>query len=238
MILAVLQARLSSTRLPGKVLMPLAGAPMVLRQIERIRRARRIDQLLVATSVEASDDRLAVTLAGAGVEVFRGPLDDVLARFIGALQAYPAEHVVRLTADCPLADPEVIDATIAHHLRTGADYTNNRDDARAYPKGQDVEVITAAALRRAAAEATSPEEREHVTWGPRHAPDRYRLAHLAPETDQGQVRWTVDTPEDFAFVREVYEALYPDNPAFSSADVRAFVRSRPDLQNFGGDPRL
>jgi len=237
-ILAILQARLSSTRLPGKVLMPICGQPMILRQIERIRRAGRIDRLLVATSTEASDDRLADALAAADVEVFRGPLDDVLARFIGALDAHPADHVVRLTADCPLADPQVIDATIARHLETGADYTNNRDDARAYPKGQDVEVITAEALRRAAAEASTSEEHEHVTWGPRHAPDRYRLAHLAPETDQGHVRWTVDRPDDYQFVRRVYEALYPANPAFSSEDLRAFVRSHPDLQAFGGDARL
>ena len=105
MILAILQARLSSSRLPGKVLLPLAGAPMILRQVERVRRAARIDRLVVATSDQPSDDRLADTLAEAGVETYRGPLDDVLARFIGALDAWPADHVVRLTGDCPLVDP-------------------------------------------------------------------------------------------------------------------------------------
>lgn len=229
---------MSSTRLPGKVLEPLAGAPMILRQIERVRRAARIDRLVVATSEEASDDVLAQVLGAAGVEVFRGPLDDVLARFVGALEACPAEHVVRLTADCPLADPEVIDAAIALHLQSGADYTQNRLDPKGYPKGQDVEVITAPSLRRAAAAACTPEEREHVTWGVWSHPERYRIARLRPPVDEGQVRWTVDRPDDLEFVRAVYEALYPRNPAFRSDDVRAFVRSQPEWAGWGGDRRI
>lgn len=238
MILALLQARLSSTRLPGKVLLPLAGAPMLLRQIERVRRARRIDQIVVATSLEASDDPLVQTLEEAGLAVHRGPLADVLARFVSALEAWPADHVVRLTGDCPLIDPEVIDATIALHLSEGADYTHNRYDPSGYPKGQDVEVISAAALRRTAAQDHSPEAREHVTWAVRNAPDRFRIARLDPPVDEGQVRWTVDTADDYEFVRRVYEGLYPANPAFSSDDIRAFVRSRPELITFGGAPRL
>ena len=238
MILALLQARLSSTRLPGKVLLPLAGAPMLLRQIERVRRARRIDQIVVATSLEPSDDPLVDVLKEAGLAVHRGPLADVLARFVGALDVWPADHVVRLTGDCPLIDPEVIDATIALHLGEGADYTHNRYDPSGYPKGQDVEVISAAALRRTAAQDRSPEAREHVTWAVRNAPDRYRVARLDPQVDEGQVRWTVDTPDDYEFVRRVYEGLYPANPAFSSDDVRAFVRARPELTTFGGAPRL
>ncbi len=238
MILALLQARLSSTRLPGKVLLPLAGAPMLLRQIERVRRARRIDQIVVATSLEASDDPLVQTLEEAGLAVHRGPLADVLARFVSALEAWPADHVVRLTGDCPLIDPEVIDATIALHLSEGADYTHNRYDPSGYPKGQDVEVISAAALRRTAAQDHSPEAREHVTWAVRNAPDRFRIARLDPPVDEGQVRWTVDTADDYEFVRRVYEGLYPASPAFSSDDIRAFVRSRPELITFGGAPRL
>lgn len=218
--------------------MPLAGAPMILRQVERVRRAARIDRLIVATSDQPSDEPLAEALAEAGVEVFRGPLDDVLARFTGALDAYPAEHVVRLTGDCPLIDPGLIDATIALHLEKRADYTQNRLVDRGFPKGQDVEVITADALRRAAAAAATPEEHEHVTWGVWTHPELYRIARLEPAVDEGQVRWTVDRPDDYAFVAEVYDALYPGNPAFSSDDIRAFVRSRPDLANHGGDRRV
>ncbi|MCG9915867.1 MAG: glycosyltransferase family protein [Phenylobacterium sp.] len=238
MILALLQARLSSTRLPGKVLLPLAGAPMLLRQIERVARARRLDQIVVATSLDATDDPLVEALGRAGIAVHRGPLADVLARFVGALETWPADHVVRLTGDCPLIDAEVIDATVDLHLAQNADYTHNRYDPSGYPKGQDVEVISAAALRRTALEDHTSEAREHVTWAVRNAPDRYRVARLDPLVDEGQVRWTVDTADDYAFVRQVYEGLYPANPAFSSDDVRAFVRARPDLITFGGAPRL
>ena len=126
MILAILQARMSSTRLPGKVLRPLAGAPMILRQIERVSRSESIDALVVATSSHASDDVLAQMLEAAGVRVFRGPLDDVLARFVGALDAFgPADHVMRLTGDCPLADWTVIDAVIAQREEAGADYASS-----------------------------------------------------------------------------------------------------------------
>jgi len=236
-ILAILQARLNSTRLPGKVLLPLAGAPMILRMIERVRRARRIDRLVVATGDQDSDDPLVQVLGEAGVDVFRGPLDDVLARFIGALDACPADHVVRLTGDCPLIDPDLIDATIELLLESGADYSQNRLVDKGFPKGQDVEAITARALRRASAAAVTREEREHVTWGVWNHPELYRVVRLEPPVDEGHVRWTVDRPDDYAFVTAVYEALYPGNPAFTSDDVRAFVRSRPDLANLGGDPR-
>jgi spore coat polysaccharide biosynthesis protein SpsF len=239
MILAILKARMSSSRLPGKVLKPLCGRPMVLRQIERLARARRIDKLVVATSTEPSDDVLAETLATEGVAVHRGPLDNVLARFIGALDAYPADHVVRLTADCPLTDPEGVDALIALHLESGADYSSNTPDTWSAPKGLDVEVMTAAALRRAAAEASTQEEREHVTWGLYHGDRGYRTSWLkSPSIDDGDIRWTVDTPDDYAFASAVYDALYPANPAFTSADIRDFLSARPDLARFGGHRRL
>jgi len=239
MILAILQARTSSSRLPGKVLAPLAGAPMILRQIERVRRARRIGRLVVATSDQASDDALAGGLAQAGVDVHRGPLDDVLARFVGALDAFgPADHVVRLTADCPLADPQVIDAVIARVVESGADYGSNTPPHRTYPKGLDVEVMTAAALRAAAARASAPEEHEHVTWGLHRHPELYRQVFVSQGADEGEVRWTVDYPDDYAFVVAVYDALYADNPAFTSDDVRRLVRARPDLAGFGGARRV
>ena len=133
MILGILQARMSSTRLPGKVLMPLAGVPMVLRQIERLRRARQMDRLVVATSTETSDDPLVTALQAADVAVYRGSLNNVLARFIGALDANPADHVVRLTADCPLADPDVLDAAIALHMDQNAAYTSNTPESFAFP---------------------------------------------------------------------------------------------------------
>ena len=245
MILAILQARTSSSRLPGKVLLPLAGAPMILRQIERVRRATRIDRLVVATSDDPSDDELARTLSSAGLAAHRGPLDDVLARFTGALAAFgPAEHVVRLTGDCPLADPAVIDATIDKVTREGADYGSNTPpdapfpNGRTFAKGLDVECMTAAALTEAAARAATQEEREHVTWALHRRPDLYRQAFLSQAADEGGVRWTVDYPDDYAFVAAVYDALWPADPAFTSDDVRALVRARADLARFGGERRV
>lgn len=237
--LAVLQARMSSTRLPGKVLAEVAGAPMILRQIERLKRARRLDRIVVAASIDPSDDILVQTLGARGVDVHRGPLDDVLARYQGALQAFgPAEHLVRLTGDCPLADPDVIDATIALHLERGTDYAANTPAHRTYPKGLDVEVMRSDVLLRAAREAQDPYEREHVTPYLYRHPERFAQAFLSQAADEGEVRWTVDRPDDLEFVRAVYEALYPKAPDFTSDDIRAFVRTRPDLMMLGGDRRV
>lgn len=239
MILAILQARMSSTRLPGKVLMPLAGAPMIVRQIERVARARRIDRLVVATSLNPGDDAIEKVVRKEGIAVHRGSLDDVLARFVGALEEHgPAEHVVRLTADCPLADPFVIDETIETLLETGADYASNTPPHRTFPKGLDIEVMTADTLRRAAAVASTPEEHEHVTWGIHQHPDRYRLAFHSQPIDEGEVRWTVDRPDDYAFMAAVYDALYRGDRAFTSDAVRKFVSSRADLAAYGGDRRI
>ena len=184
-------------------------------------------------------DALAAVVEGVGLRVHRGPLRDVLARFIGALDAHgPADHVVRLTGDCPLADPAVIDATIDHVLAAGADYGSNTPPHRTFPKGLDVEVMTAGALRAAAARAASPEEYEHVTWAMHRHPELYRQAYFSQAADEGEVRWTVDFPDDYAFVFAVYDALYAANPAFSSDDVRALVRTRSDLARLGGERRV
>jgi spore coat polysaccharide biosynthesis protein SpsF len=230
---------MSSTRLPGKVLMPLAGAPMILRQVERVARSAKIDRLTVATSDDATDDPLARILEDAGVPCFRGSLDDVLGRYIGALDAFgPAQHLVRLTGDCPLADPQLIDAVVVRHLETGADYTANTWGRRTFPKGLDADVVKSAVLREAAAEATDPYDREHVLPFIYTRPQRFRLEGLSQDANEGEVRWTVDLPDDYQFVAAVYDGLYPADPGFESDAVRAFVRSRPDLARLGGERRI
>lgn len=207
MILAVLQARMSSSRLPGKVMRPILGQPMIGRQIERLRRCEAIDRLVVATTLDRSDDPLAAYCQELGVKVFRGSLADVLGRFQGAaLVCGGAEHVVRLTADCPLAEPGVIDACVRLHLATGADYTSNTIE-RTYPDGLDVEVMRAGAMAEAAREADDAYEREHVTPFLYRRPERYRIAQLRQTRNLSDLRWTVDTAEDLAFVERVFEAL-------------------------------
>jgi spore coat polysaccharide biosynthesis protein SpsF len=221
MILGLLQARMSSTRLPGKVMRPLLGAPMIDRQLERLARSRRIDRLAVATSDDPSDDALAAHLEAAGVLVHRGALHDVLGRLAGAAEALgPADHVVRLTADCPLTDWRVIDAVIELHVAGGHDYSSCDLD-RTFPHGLDVEVMSSAALQAAAREASDPAEREHVTLFLYRRPERFSLGSLTQAVDQSRHRWTVDTPADFAFVERVYGQLYPANPAFTTEDVLA-----------------
>ncbi|HEY8617244.1 glycosyltransferase family protein [Phenylobacterium sp.] len=226
MATAILQARMSSQRLPGKVMKPLAGKPMVERQIERLRRCETLDRLVVATSTEPSDDPLAGRLERVGVEVFRGALDDVLGRFVGCLDALGVDgDVVRLTADCPLADPGVIDAGVRRRAELGVDYLSN-GRVRTYPRGLDMEVFTAEALRAAGREATSAYDREHVTPYLYAAGSRFSQGALTQDRDESELRWTVDTPDDYAFVAKVYDALYPANPAFTSDDIRALPFQR------------
>ena len=218
-ILTIVQARMSSSRLPGKVMRPVLGEPMMGRQIERLRRSRSLGLLTVATSMDAGDDVVADYCATLDVPVHRGSLQDVLGRYAGALEAFgPADHVVRLTADCPLADWTVIDEVIALHLDSGADYTSNTVD-RSFPKGLDVEVFRADLLPAIACATSDPYDREHVTPFFYRNPDRFRIEQLVRPERHDEMRWTVDTPEDFAFTTAVYEALYPTKPAFDSDDI-------------------
>ena len=226
MTAAVLQARMSSSRLPGKVLMPLLGQPMIARQIERLRRCARLDQIIVATSTDVLDDSLAEAVAALGVAVHRGPLDDVLGRFIGAIEAFGLTgDMVRLTADCPLADPGVIDEAVALRAAGDLDYLSNGRE-RSYPRGLDVEVFKIEALLAAGRETQDPYDREHVTPWLYKPGARFTQGHLIQARDDSELRWTVDYPEDFAFVQRVYEALYPANPAFTSDDILALRFSR------------
>jgi spore coat polysaccharide biosynthesis protein SpsF len=218
-VLAILQARMSSRRLPGKVMAPLLGQPMMQRQIERILHAQRIDRLVVATSARSDDDPIAELCSGIGQPCFRGALDDVLGRFVGALDAQgPADHVVRLTADCPLIDWHIIDRCVDEHIAAGADYTSNAIE-RTFPDGLDVEVIRSDALRTANTHAQDSASREHVTPFIYSNPDRFRIRHVRQSEDLAALRWTVDNADDLAFVREVYAHLYERNPRFTSGDV-------------------
>ena len=208
------------------MLKPLLGQPMILRQIERLRRCGELDRIVVATSEDSTDDVLEQTLTGAGVEVVQGPLDDVLGRFLRAVDVLGLEgDLVRLTADCPLADPTVIDACVALRREGDLDYASN-GQVRTYPRGLDVEVFTVEALRRAASEATSAYDREHVTPWIYRPGSPFRQGDLVQAPDRSEFRWTVDLPGDFAFVERVYSALYPGKPAFTSADILALPFAR------------
>lgn len=234
-VLAILQARVSSSRLPGKVLAPILGQPMLVRQIERLRRVHSIDRLMVATSDDGSDNALAALCTELGVACYRGSLNDVLARFHGAYAAYgPAQNVVRLTGDCPLIDPAIVDLVIGTHLKSGADYTTNAIQAT-WPDGQDVEVMRAGALQRAFAEARLASEREHVTPYIYNHPESFRIDHVKGTRDLSALRWTVDEAADLAMVREIYAELYPVNPEFGLDDVLALLARRPELSDINSN---
>lgn len=227
-VVAVLQARMTSTRLPGKVLADVAGKPMIVRQIERIRMTRMLDHFVVATSTDASDDALARVVEAEGVPVIRGSLDDVLDRYKVAAQATKALHVVRLTGDCPLVDPDVVDVVIGHHLVSRSDITTNALEPT-FPDGLDVEVVRADVLLMAAQEAQRKYEREHVTPFIYERPQRFRVVHYRAPVDLSGLRWTVDEQEDLVFVREVFQALYPANPRFRMPHVLRLLAERPEL---------
>ena len=235
MIAALLQARMSSSRLPGKVLAPLLGRPMIARHLERLARATRLDRIVVVTSTDPGDDPLVALCRELGVECFRGSLDDVLDRFHAALAGLGADHCVRLTADCPLADPALIDALIDFHLAGAYEYSSNCE-RRTYPDGLDVEIVRVDVLDRAWREARERTDREHVTTYIRRQPGVFRIGGMVNDEDLGALRWTVDDPDDLEFVRRVYAELYPADPAFGWRDVLALVRSRPEIAGINEGP--
>ncbi len=230
MNLAIVQARMSSTRLPGKVLAPVHGRPMILQQLARLAQCAQIDTLVVATSTDATDDALAAALAAEGVEVRRGPLADVAERFRRVIEEFAPQTVIRLTADCPLCDPEVIDRVIVEHTASGADYTSNVI-RRTYPQGLDVECFTPAAFERLTAGDMTAGEREHVTLGMYSRPDEFTLHSVTQPDDLSAHRWTVDRPDDLEFVRAVYDHLADTTPRFRQADILELLAGHPELEH-------
>lgn len=229
MILAILQARFSSTRLPGKVLKSILGKPMLAIQIERIKRSQLIDKLVIATSNQSTDDAIASLANKIKVNCFRGSLNDVLDRFYQIAFKLNPSHIVRLTGDCPLIDPKLIDQIIKYHLEHDFDYTTNAIEAT-YPDGLDVEIFTFKALKEAWEEAKLPSQREHVTPFINRQPKRYNIHHYKNDQDLSALRWTVDEPLDFELVTRIYEGLYPQNPQFTTQDVLNFLELNPELK--------
>jgi spore coat polysaccharide biosynthesis protein SpsF len=206
-VTCVIQARMGSTRLPGKVLADLGGRPTLGLQLDRLA-GLHVDQLVVATSEARADDAIERLARDRGVAVVRGPEDDVLA-IMRVLDAYPADNIVRLTADCPLTDPALVTTALEAHARDGADYTSNTL-VRTFPDGLDVEVAAAAALREANEQASDPEEREHVTPFIYRQPQRYRLTGFESGENLGAERWTLDTAADLERLRAIVDKL--DDP--------------------------
>jgi spore coat polysaccharide biosynthesis protein SpsF len=225
-VVAIIQARMRSTRLPGKVMVDLVGQPMLIRVVNRAHRSQMLDEVIVATTVNQADDVIVEACARYGWPCFRGHENDVLDRYYQAAKAYRAEGIVRITSDCPLIEPEVIDRIVHTFLDKAPDYVSNTM-TRTYPRGLDTEVMTLDALARAWLEATEAYQRVHVTPYIYRNPRLFRLISVTAEMDYSNHRWTVDTPEDLNFVREVYARF--DNDAFSWRDVLRILTQEPEL---------
>ena len=225
----IVQARMTSTRLPGKVLKQILGKSLLEYLVERLRRVRQIDQIIIATTINDTDLPIVEECARLGVTVTRGSEDDVLARYYEAASDHHADLVVRVTSDCPLIDPQTIDDTIAfyHDHADTCDYVSNAL-VRSYPYGMATEVLPFQILAQAHRAARAQPEREHVTPYVYTRPECFRIAHKVAALDHSNHRWTVDTPEDFELVRRITEALYPEKPTFNTQDILALLARHPD----------
>lgn len=228
-VVAVVQGRMSSSRLPGKILKDIAGKPMLAWVVDRARLAQSVDEVIFATTTDPSDDPVAEVCAARGIRCFRGDLYDVLDRFYQAARQAGAGIVVRLTADCPLVDPGLIDATVA--ALEGHDFAANRLPPpwhRTYPIGLDVEACTFAALERAWREAGQPYQREHVMPYLYDSEGRFRVRVIDHEQDYGDLRWTVDTPADLELVRAIV-SRFGGRQDFSWLEVLDLFQREPEL---------
>lgn len=227
-VVAIIQARMGSTRLPGKVLMDVEGETMLARVANRLRRSKLIQEILVATTDLPADDPIVAECRKLSVPISRGDQNDVLDRYYRAAQLSKADVVVRITSDCPLIDPEVSDKTISAFLESKPDYASNCLE-RTYPRGLDTEVMSFAVLARAWQSARKPYEREHVTPYIYEHPNEFKLLSVTAPADYSAHRWTVDTDEDLQFVRAIY-ARMKEKPCFSGADVLSLLEEDSELK--------
>ncbi len=232
-VVTVVQARTGSTRLPNKVLRPLVGKPLLVRMVERVLAAELTGRVIVATTTDAADDTVAAICRDAGLPCFRGHPTDLLDRHYQAGKQFGADAVVKIPSDVPLIDPQIIDRVLGVYLENPSvyDYVSNLHPP-SYPDGHDVEVMSMDSLETAWREASRDFEREHTTPFLWENPGRFRLHNVAWETGLDYSmshRWTIDYEEDYAFIKAVYEALYPQNPRFGLEEVLVLLDRRPDI---------
>ena len=236
-VVAIIQARMGSSRLPGKVLKDVVGAPMLLRLVVRVRRAQTIGRVIVATTIDPEDDQVAEMCIKMGIPCFRGDPLDVLDRYYQAASLFGADTIVRLTGDCPLIDPLEIDRTVKAFLNAGVDFAANRLPPpwkRTTPVGMDTEVVTFEGLARAWREAHSKHAREHVMPFFYEQEGRFSVLLVDHEPDLSRYRLTVDTPEDLSLVRLIYE-FFDGNDEFSLQEMITVLEDHPDWLALNAD---
>lgn len=242
--IAILQARMSSSRLPGKVLRPILGKPMLSHQVARIKHATSIDQLIVATSKEASDLPLVEFCKSEGIECFQGSLNDVLDRFYQTAKAYNGDTIIRLTGDCPLIDAEIIDLAVSTHLKQGNDYTTNSilpDDPNntfTYADGLDVEVVNFDVLEAIWQSTSEPFFREHVTSYIRKNTDEFKVGYFHHSPNISDFRLTVDEPSDLDLIHEIFNYFSKQGSIFGYRDVIEHIQNNPELKQLNQSHNL
>lgn len=233
-VVVVCQARTTSSRLPGKVLLPLTGEPVLVRQLERMAAVKTPCTVVVAIPTDSDDDPLEALCRAQGVPCYRGHPTDLLDRHLGAARAYEADAVVKIPSDCPLIDPAVIDRVLETYLADPEryDFVSNLHPAT-WPDGYDVEIMSRACLEEAGREAKKPHEREHTTPFFWDQPDRFRIGNVTPADGRDlsmSHRFTIDYPDDYRFLQAVYDALWtPERPVFSLDDILVLLEARPDI---------
>lgn len=228
--IAIIQARMGSTRLPGKILKPVLGQPMLARQIERVKRAQTLDQIIVATTTDSLDAPIYRLANQLDIPSYRGSTNNVLDRFYQAALRFNADIIVRLTGDCPVIDPAVIDTTVTTFHRSHSDYVSNVH-RRSFPRGMDVEVFNFKTLELAWRQAKSNYDCEHVTAYIYAKPQRFKLKTILapPSLGRPELRLTVDEPADLKLIRQIYQRLYPRKPNFNLQDIIILLDQHPKL---------
>jgi len=224
----IIQARMGSTRLPGKVLLKLGGKPALWHVVNRCREFKSISSVIVTTGTNPEDDAIEAYSQQIGALCFRGSENDVLARFAATAREYPADYYVRVTADCPLIDPDTSSKIISNFEQANVDYASNKIP-QSFPRGLDTEVFTAAALDRAHREASRDHERIHVTPYMYRPDTGFSNLSVTDDIDRSEWRWTLDTEEDLEFLRQIYERL-GSNPIFKSQTVYELLENEPELK--------
>lgn len=227
-MVAIVQARMSSSRLPGKVLLDLCGKPVLGHIVERLGFCRTINKVVVATSDHETDDPIEQFCFENSIRVFRGSLEDVLFRFVEAARSNAADNVLRITGDCPLIDPIVVDCVVAGFLSGKYDLYGLGGE---FPDGLDCTVYSFDALQKAHHEATLVSDREHVGTYIERNPKLFRVGALEVFEGLGNYRWTLDEPEDYAFLKQIFEHLHPAGSLFLSHDVLRLLEAKPHLMN-------
>jgi len=228
MVIAIVQARMGSTRLPGKVLQTILEKTVLEHIVERLGCSKLVDKIIVATTKERTDDEIEHLCNRINITCFRGSQDDVLDRFYRAALMFSTDIIVRITADDPLKDPEIVDKAIQIMLENDYDYVSNTIEPT-YPEGIDVEVFTFAALKKAHQEARRASEREHVTPYIWKNPDKFKIYNFKNGEDFSSLRWTLDTEDDLIFIRKVYAALYKEGQIFLMKDILELIKKEPTL---------